>query len=229
MAQVDWCVWSDISRHSQIYPPRGWVTYQIQVCAYLREFPIIQYPARGFLMPPPSSLLLRQLDRLDRSSPEFGDQLKNVLYGQEYTQCVPNFEGDDLMWFVEYLSTVRRHTPLPTLHPLKRTQVLDDLDPSGLASRKCLRELRSICGTRMILPASYTLPAHLLHINDDPFVSGGFGDVYEGTLNCSKVCIKRLRVYTVNDPKTFRKVRYKHCCLTSSPTPTKFRHSVTKL
>lgn len=165
-------------------------------------------------MPPPSPLPLQQLDRLDASSPEFGDQLKNVLYGQEYMECVPNLEGDDLEWIVEYLSKVRRHTPLPTLHPFEQAQVLRDLDPSGLASRKCLRELRSICGARMILPASYTLSSHLLHISDDPFVSGGFSDVYEGSLNGSKVCIKRIRVYTKYDPKTFTKVSYVHCRLT---------------
>ncbi|KAF9645427.1 kinase-like protein, partial [Thelephora ganbajun] len=35
-----------------------------------------------------------------------------------------------------------------------------------------------------------------LSIDPDPFASGGFGDVYHGTLNGSRVCVKRVRVYT---------------------------------
>ena len=36
----------------------------------------------------------------------------------------------------------------------------------------------------------------LLSIDSFPFASGGYGDVYEGTLGDCKICIKRVRVYT---------------------------------
>ena len=66
----------------------------------------------------PNSPTLQQLHRLDRSSPDFHDQLCNVLYGEEYVQRVPNFGGEDLVWLVDYLDKVRRHVNL--IHfPLK--------------------------------------------------------------------------------------------------------------
>ncbi|KAF9645418.1 kinase-like protein, partial [Thelephora ganbajun] len=77
---------------------------------------------------------------------------------------------------------------------------LNGLEPSGAASRKCLRELRIICGTAAILPTSYKLSPHCLNVAPDPFASGGYGDVYKGTLNGSGVCIKRVRVYAKDTP-----------------------------
>ena len=71
-------------------------------------------------MPSPNSLVLQQLNRLNRTSPDFPDQFCNIIYGREYAQCAPNLEGDDLVWLVEYLDGVRRRVAL--LHsPLKPT------------------------------------------------------------------------------------------------------------
>ncbi|KAF9646470.1 kinase-like protein [Thelephora ganbajun] len=128
-----------------------------------------------------SSPTLQKLHSLDKSSSDFGNLLCNVLYGEEYVQFVSNFEGDDLAWLVDYLD-----------------RALDGLDPSSPASRKCLRELKNICGTNGILPTSYTLSADPLNIDPRPIASGGYGDVYHGTLNGSGVCIKRARVYTLD-------------------------------
>lgn len=69
-------------------------------------------------MPPPSLPILQKLHRLDKSSSRFHDQLSNLLYGEEYRQCVPNLQGDDLLWFVDYLDRVRHYTALPR-SPLK--------------------------------------------------------------------------------------------------------------
>ena len=49
---------------------------------------------------------------LDRSSPQFADRLNDALYGQEYEQCVQNFQEDDLVWLVDYLDKARHHHPL---------------------------------------------------------------------------------------------------------------------
>ena len=46
-----------------------------------------------------------------------------------------------------------------------------------------------------MLPTSYTLPSQLLEIDSMPFGSGGSGDVYMGTLDGSKVCVRRIRKY----------------------------------
>lgn len=157
-------------------------------------------------MSSPSSPALQQLHRLDGSSSGFHDQLSKVLYGKEYRRCVPTLHGDDSMWLVDYLDKVRRHIALPH-SPLKPTQALGGLDPFSAAFRKCLSELRTICGMRGILPTSYMLSSRLVNITPDPFASGGYGDVYEGTLDGSRICIKRIRVYTGDDPKMATRVR----------------------
>ena len=64
-------------------------------------------------MSSPSAPFLQQLHQLDRSSPGFSDQLCNVLYGREYSQCTPNLQGDDMAWLVDYLDKVRRRVTLP--------------------------------------------------------------------------------------------------------------------
>jgi hypothetical protein len=68
-------------------------------------------------MPSPNSPVLQQLDRLNGSLPEFHDQLYDLLYGEEYVQCVRNLQEDDLVWLVNYLDRVRPrvavlHSPL---------------------------------------------------------------------------------------------------------------------
>ena len=157
-------------------------------------------------MPSPSSLALLQFRHLDRSSPDFGDQLCDVLYGSEYNQYALNIQGDDFMWLVNYLDEVRcRVSPPHSL--LKPAQALDCLDPSGPAFRKCLRELRSRCGTGGILPASYILPSRRLNVGSEPFAAGAYGDVYEGTLDGSRVCIKRIRMYNPDGPQKAARVR----------------------
>ena len=158
-------------------------------------------------MSSPSPPALQQLHHLDRSSPEFHDHLCNVFYGEEFQKCVQNLQGDDLVWLIDYLDKVRRHVVL-LCPPIKPSQAFDSLDPSGSAFRKCLRELRAVCGARGMLPTSYMLSASLLHIETDPFASGGYGDVYHGTLDGSRVCIKRVRVYVKEGPKKATKVRY---------------------
>ena len=90
---------------------------------------------------------------------------------------------------------------------LRLAQALNVLEPSGVASWKCLRELRSLCGKMRILPTSYTLSSHLLDIHPQPFAAGGFGDVYHGTLDGSSVCVKRVRVYIQDNPEKVLKVR----------------------
>ena len=95
------------------------------------------------------------------------------------------------------------------------------LDPSSSASRKCLRELRNICGTRGIFPTSYTIPSDRLTTGPDPFAQGGYGDVYEGTLDGSKVCIKRVRMYIQEGPENALQVHHRFRCSPCPPLLTK--------
>ena len=150
---------------------------------------------------------LQRLRHLDRSSSEFHEQLYNILYGEGYTHCVPNLQNDDLVWLIDYLDEVRCHATLP--HSLlKPAQALDALDPASPAFQRCLRELRKICGTRMILPTSCTLSSSLLETDRQPLASGSSGDIYEGTLNGSSVYVKRLRMYSKEGPKKATKVHH---------------------
>ena len=144
-------------------------------------------------MAPPTHPVLQQLHRLDRSSSDFRDKLYQILHGQAYEECAKNLEREDLIWFVDYLDKVRRHNPLPR-SPSNPVQVLDSLDPFDSASQKCIRELKRVCGTHMILPTSYTIASNRLTIDPFPFAAGGFGDMHNGTLDGSPVCVKRLRV-----------------------------------
>ena len=68
-------------------------------------------------MPSPRSLALLQLRHLDKCSPEFHDQLCNVLYGEEYIKRVPDLQGDDLVWLVDYLDKVRHRITFPYSPP----------------------------------------------------------------------------------------------------------------
>jgi hypothetical protein len=69
-------------------------------------------------MPSPNSPVLQQLDRLNGSLSRFHDQLYDLLYGEEYVQCVRDLQGDDLVWLVDYLDRVRPRVTV--LHfPLK--------------------------------------------------------------------------------------------------------------
>ena len=80
--------------------------------------------------------------------------------------------------------------------------------------------LRSLCGTAAILPKSYTVQSHTLKVDSEPFASGGYGDVYEGTLDGSKVCVKRVRMYTKDGPRKAARVRFSfwRCRFSRSPS-----------
>ena len=156
-------------------------------------------------MSSPNPTALQQLHHLDTSSPAFHDQLGGVFSGEEYRRSVQNIEGNDLVSFVEYLDRVRRRIALPH-SPFKPVQALDMLDPASSGFQKCLRELRNICGTRMILPTSCTISSSLMSTGLHPITSKGPGDSYEGTLDGSKVCVKRVQVYSKGDPEKVTKV-----------------------
>ena len=59
-------------------------------------------------MSSPSSPVLQRLCRLDESSPDFHDQLYNVLDEKEYVQWAPHLRPGDVVWLVDYLDKVRR-------------------------------------------------------------------------------------------------------------------------
>ena len=69
----------------------------------------------------------------------------------------------------------------------------------------------------MILPPSYILPPQTLETDPVPFAHGGSCEVYKGTLNGSKVCIKHIRVYAHDTPQAKAKVRFWRTRFPSTP------------
>jgi len=53
---------------------------------------------------------IRQLGQLDRTSPQFSDQLATLLGGEGIREVVLNFSAQNALWLVEYLDDVRRDT-----------------------------------------------------------------------------------------------------------------------
>ena len=53
----------------------------------------------------------------------------------------------------------------------------------------------------MILPTPYTLPSLVFTVDRRPVAAGDYSDVYEGKLGGSKVCVKRVRVYSMAGPE----------------------------
>ena len=56
---------------------------------------------------PPSSDILKELDQLKLSSPNFSCQLNAILDRPAYNQSVRGIEGNELIWLVRYLDQVR--------------------------------------------------------------------------------------------------------------------------
>jgi len=147
-----------------------------------------------------------QLHHLDKSSPTFHDQISNVLNGKEYRQWVSGLQGD-LVGFVGHLDQVRHPVPLVP-SPLKSPQSVDVLDPASSAFPIYLHELRHPCDDRRVLPASYAFSSRLLDVGPRPATPGGSGDVYEGTLNGSKVYVKRAKTHPEHNSACPKKVSH---------------------
>lgn len=58
--------------------------------------------------------VLQQFKQLDRSSPNFPDQLTNLLYKQEYKESIPNLQNEEVIWLVNYLDDVCLYFPCPS-------------------------------------------------------------------------------------------------------------------
>ena len=98
-------------------------------------------------------------------------------------------------------------------HPLRPPQVLDVLDPAGVAFRQILQKLQGICTSRMYIPSLHLLPVNLLNVNATHLASGGSSDIFQGTYRGCKVCVKRLRVSSTGSYEMITKGRIhrSHC------------------
>ena len=61
--------------------------------------------------------VLEQLRGFDRTSPQFHKHLSNFLRSDGYRSAVPNLQGEDLAWLVEYLDSVSLYIVLSNPSP----------------------------------------------------------------------------------------------------------------
>ena len=108
---------------------------------------------------------------------------------------------------MELLDKVRKvGYPYPTALT-SPDQALNHFPSTDDLFRKTLRRLQSTCSNREVLPSSYLIPNELLSKKERAAAAGGFADVYEGEFNGQKVCIKTLRLYSLDTGDVTKKVR----------------------
>ena len=90
-------------------------------------------------------------------------------------------------------------------------QTLDQIGISQHSGKTYLKYLQRLCGASGILPASFMLTDGFDHIEQRPFTSGGFADVYKATYKGQLVVAKALKTTAVDDLENVHKV--------SSPIP----------
>ena len=69
-----------------------------------------------------------------------------------------------------------------------------------------------MCGCRKTVPRSCMLPGSLPLTAKWPIASRGSCDVYEGFLGDSKVCVKKLRIYSNDKEEKAKRVCFWCCC-----------------
>ena len=81
--------------------------------------------------------VLKQLHNLDRTSSQFHKRLSGLLRSERYRSAVPNLQGEDLAWLVDYLESVSIQTI-----PLKSAP--DTVVGSGVYFKSCEPRLPGI-------------------------------------------------------------------------------------
>jgi len=142
-----------------------------------------------------TSQVLQHLYSLDISSPNLSRYLYCLIQRDEEEQYLSNLQGLELGRLVDFLDEVR--TPPSAVRPVTERilQALGAIPTTDDVFRQCLHKLHTICGHHMTLPSSHNVSGDLARVGDYPIsTDGGTADVWEGTHNGRKVCIKCPRV-----------------------------------
>ncbi|KAF9779338.1 kinase-like domain-containing protein [Thelephora terrestris] len=124
-----------------------------------------------------TSQVLQHLYALDTSSPDFSRCLFWLMRSDEEEKYLSSLRGPELIRLIDFLD-----------------EILDVAPTADDVFRRCLHKLQTICTHKTILPSSYTISGDLVRVGNDPVAFGGFSDVWEGSLDGDKVCIKHLRI-----------------------------------
>ena len=153
-----------------------------------------------------TSQVLQQLYSIDISSPDFLRYLYYLIRDDDEEQYLTNLQETELTQLVDFLDKVRPSSSASSRPTNRVPQALDVTPTTDDVSRRCLHKLQAICGHRIVLPSSYNVSGDLSRNGSHPAASGGFSDVWEGTYDSRKVCIKCLRI-TQQTRQAVEKVR----------------------
>ena len=87
-------------------PPGSGETSVLALRRFTQPFKPLTSPDNR--MNPPN--VLEQLRGFDRASPQFHKHLSNFLRSEGYRSAIPNLQGEDVAWLVEYLDSVSLYT-----------------------------------------------------------------------------------------------------------------------
>lgn len=90
-------------------------------------------------MNPPEPL--QKLHNLDKTSPQFYQEISEFIHGKDYRDAIPTLQGEGLVWLVEYLDGVSLQIIFPRVAP-----------NIGAGYRRDLR----YCRSRLPVPARTT-------------------------------------------------------------------------
>ncbi|KAF9645010.1 kinase-like protein [Thelephora ganbajun] len=155
-----------------------------------------------------ASEVLQHLYLLNTSSPDFLRVLYGLIRYDEDEQYSSTLEGAELTRLVDFLDDVRSFPPVSPPAANQSPQALCSIHTSDDVFRRCLRKLRAICGCHSILPSSHIIRGDLKRIGDGAIAFGGFADVWQGSHDGKRVCIKVLRI-SLNDDEFLTKSFYK--------------------
>lgn len=144
---------------------------------------------------PSAAALLDHID-LRRDDSQIVQTISSILNAPDYHQLLSSFQGDG----VQPAPT----TGLKFVNALDKALGHDDGVPE--TKNRLHRALRKTCAEVGILPSSYSLDSNQIKkVNDVPFASGGFSDVWRGSYKGETISIKALRVYTTDNIKQLTK------------------------
>ena len=154
-------------------------------------------------------MFAQRLYELDRSSPQFPEQLGELLQDEEWVEHLQPLSEGELVDLIDCLDSVS-FISTPTKFCLSSLQILDGLDRMSSPFRDGLRVLRKVCSSQAILPTTYGMPGKFSRSAVVPAASGGFSDVYKESFDGTDVCIKRLRRMDQDDPLKIQRVFRPH-------------------
>ena len=141
-----------------------------------------------------TSGVLQHLYSLGTSSHDLLRYLHCLIQSDDQEQYLTSLRGSELTRLVDFLDRVRLSPPVSFYLTDEILQALDVTPITDDVSRRCLHKLQAICGHHRILPHSYNVYGDLTTVNSYPVAHGGFSDVWEGTNDGKRVCIKLLKL-----------------------------------